>query len=291
MKIVVSFSRAPSHYVRTKIYQEKGYILWSSPFFKIEGRLSRIMGYVHLLSIFFLRKKEIEKIVFIKPHNPNFIKLIANLKLDIQYDIDDAIWGENWMGKHKTDQLFKFPKHVFCDNLYLQQFIRRNYGISTSILHGYLPKFNQKFKHNSSGDNIINIGWIGSRSTAYNLYKIGEDLIKLDSDPLFRIYFLGIEKKDLGHLDLDNSIFIPNYNEEIMIKYLYVFNIGLFPMYNVLNNWGRGYHKLRIYRNFDCETFLSKIDFFEENYEEDKSIHALSENQSFYKEIVKWSKS
>ena len=271
MNIVVTFNRNPSHIVRSTIFVSRGYTLISSNFFSSGKFIFRILGYLELaIKIKFLKNK-INEIVFIKPSNLWLVRFYSKNASRVSYDIDDAIWSENWLGESLSKKLFALADFAYVDNSYLSSYLLKNYKIKNELVYGYIPELsiNKPLKR----ENIINIGWIGSKSTSYNLFAIGDALLELDRNDNYQLIFLGINSTDLGFFELPNSIFIGNYDELLMIKYLTEkFDIGLFPMFDIENNWGRGFHKLRLYLSANLKAVVSKTKYIDIEYVNDLNV-------------------
>jgi hypothetical protein len=227
--------------------------------------------------------RNIEEIIFVKPSNIKLVKLLSKNAAKVCFDIDDAIWSQNWLGAELSQQLFALADFAYVDNFYLGKYISDSYGINTELVYGYIPEFT-KLKNNIK-DKKFNVGWIGSSSTAYNLFAIADALIELDKNTDYQLFFLGIKSSDLGFIELSRSVFIPEYNEQIMIQYLTeTFDIGLFPMFDIENNWGRGFHKLRLYLSANVKSVVSKTTYIDIEYLENINIKFVK-NSDFLKGI------
>lgn len=290
MNIIVTFNRHPSHIVRSKIFVNKGYLLISSNFFKSQNLIFRILGYLELAVKIRLFKNKINEIIFVKPSNKKLVKFFSKNASKVSFDIDDAIWSQNWLGNKLALELFLLADYAYVDNKYLSYYIEKNFNVKNELVYGFIPDLSNIKRHKNN--KIINIGWIGSPSTSYNLFAIGEVLLELDKNSNYQLFFLGINSKDLGFIELPNSIFIPNYDEQIMIKYLTEdFDIGLFPMFDVENNWGRGFHKLRLYLSANIKSVVTRTSFIDDEYLNNNNVKFVKNSdfliaiEEFYKKI------
>jgi hypothetical protein len=258
-------------------------MLISSNFFKSDRFFFRFLGYLELAFKTRILYRNIEEIIFVKPSNIKLVKLLSKNAAKVCFDIDDAIWSQNWLGAELSQQLFALADFAYVDNFYLGKYISDSYGINTELVYGYIPEFT-KLKNNIK-DKKFNVGWIGSSSTAYNLFAIADALIELDKNTDYQLFFLGIKSSDLGFIELSRSVFIPEYNEQIMIQYLTeTFDIGLFPMFDIENNWGRGFHKLRLYLSANVKSVVSKTTYIDIEYLENINIKFVK-NSDFLKGI------
>jgi hypothetical protein len=219
------------------------------------------------------------------------IKVIKLIGAHLVFDIDDAVWSTNLWGLDVSDRIFENVDSIVCDNKYLLDFIADRYGLNGEVRIGSLPNrrtiVGQKLEKNFK-QRVMTIGWVGSPSTTYNLLKIAEYLILLDRDPRFQLIFLGADKKLMAFMELKHAIIIEVYDEELMSQYLLDrFDVGLFPMYNVVNNFGRGYHKLRIYLMYNLKCLISRIDFVEDDFFKDDRCLFLSSDDDWYLECIK----
>ena len=287
MNVVVTFNRNPSHYVRSVIYKRKGFTHTSSVFFKRKTLMFRLLGYLDLLLKFKFVHKNVNEIVLVKPYNIKLTKLLKVFCKKMSFDIDDAIWSSNWLGLQLSKDLFSLADFVYVDNEYLSSFIKTNFKKDCQVIYGYVPDMPKPTKINQKANKLINIGWLGSKSTAYNLFSVLDALIEIDNNKNFKLYFLGISKKDLVYVDFKNAEFIEHYNEESMKHYLVnVFNIGIFPMYDIENNWGRGFHKLRLYLGANLKSVVSITKYIDKEYLDNNEV-VFTNNRSFSEALKK----
>ena len=283
MNIVVTFNRHPSHLVRSTIFVKRGYVLKSSNFFKSEKLLFRMLGYLELFIKIRILTNSINEIIFVKPSNVRLVKFYSKKASKVSFDIDDAIWSQNWLGEKLSQQLFSLADYVYVDNNYLSNYISEKYRVKNELVYGYIPDLSHKKQLKK--DKKINIGWIGSPSTSYNLFAIGEILLELDKNTNYQLFFLGINSNGLGFIELSNSIFVPYYDEQIMIKHLTEnFDIGIFPMFDIENNWGRGFHKLRLYLSANVKSVVTRTKYIDNEYVNDSNVK-FEKNSDFLKAI------
>lgn len=283
MKVVVTVNGNPSSIVRSDIYVARGYKLFKHPGLGSSVLFIRLIAFVILLFRLIFNYK-ITEIVIVKTSNLYLLKFIKKLNIVLVYDLDDAVWSENLWGLDFADMIFKEVDYVICDNGYLLDFIRSRYGILGEVIIGAMPDYKLKDKkENFIQNSVLRVGWIGSPSTTYNLLKIAEDIIKIDRDPRFQLVILGANRDLLSFMELKDTLFVDHYDENIMCDYLENWlDVGLFPMYNVINNFGRGYHKLRLYLMFGLKCLISKIDYLEEDFLTNGDCFFLESTDDWY---------
>ena len=276
------FNNLPSSIVRARTFNDEYLKYEYTPiFYKFYSkRLYRIYSliisykflsklFINLQSLFILIKINIflkkcnsyDALIIIKYIKPKLLeKIKLKYKGKILYDFDDAVWLENIMGLDVFKKIINNVDYVSCDNNFLLEKAKK-YNINSFILNGpaQVEKFISKNENNKSS---IILCWIGSPDTLFYLYVIYDALEFIgDKYPnvILKLLGTGHDKKRIPNFEKIKTIYLSEYDENIMIKELSNSDIGLFPMFNNDLSKGRGLLKTTIYMSAGLPSITSGI--------------------------------
>jgi glycosyltransferase involved in cell wall biosynthesis len=172
----------------------------------------------------------------------------------IIYDFDDAIWLDVFLGEESFKQAVSAAHVVTADNAYLASRAAQ-YNPHSFVLNGpcQIEQFNVYDENPATqlpDENTVVLGWCGSPSTLFYLYKIYDVLETLGSrypNIILKLLGTGNDKKLLPPFERIKTITIPWYNQTKMISTVKSFDIGLFPLFRNELSLGRGSLKATIY--------------------------------------------
>lgn len=238
---------------------------------------------------FILHRKNYEKIIVIKYISPQYLLRIKyNYHGKIYYDIDDALWLDEYLGEEKFIQIVTNVDKVLCDNNFLKNYCMK-FNNNCVIVPGtsQLEKF--KDVHRTRIDQeIVQIIWVGSGSTAHYMNQLIKVLNRIGKKyKNVQLILLGVGVTDI---QFPSNICIPikyvkNYDNDKMIDCIINADIGLFPLLNNTNSLGRGILKLQLYLAGEIATVTSSINGEAENIIVDGENGFLANNESdwYYK--------
>lgn len=185
-------------------------------------------------------------------------KLLKKIKLKSKailiYDFDDAVWLKMFFGEEEFRKIITLSDMVISDNSYLAQHSLR-YNKYSFVVNG--PCQIEKFIHyknsmhvNLKNDNKVVLGWIGSPSTLFYLYKIYDALELIGdrfSNVILKLVGTGNDPLLLPPFEKIEFIKVPYYDQNELIKHVLSFDIGLYPLFLNELSLGRGSLKATIY--------------------------------------------
>jgi glycosyltransferase involved in cell wall biosynthesis len=224
--------------------------------------LNKISILFKQLNFLFLRKNY-DKIIVIKYISPEYLLRIKKKYYGkIYYDIDDALWLDEYLGEGRFIQIVSNVDKVLCDNNFLKNF-SMNFNNNCAVVPGtsQIEKF--KNVHRTRIDHeIVQIIWVGSSSTIYYMNQLINVLNRIGKKyKNVQLILLGVGATDNG---FPTNIYIPtkyvkNYDNDKMINCIINADIGLFPLLNNANSLGRGILKLQLYLAGEIATITSSI--------------------------------
>jgi glycosyltransferase involved in cell wall biosynthesis len=238
---------------------------------------------------FLLHRKNYDKIIVIKYISPEYLLRIKNnYHGKIYYDIDDALWLDEYLGEDRFIQIVTNVDKVLCDNNFLKNF-SMNFNNNCAIVPGtsQIEKF--KNVHRTRIDQeIVQIIWVGSSSTVHYMNQLINVLNRIGKKyKNVQLILLGVGATDI---EFPTNIYIPtkyvkNYDNDKMIDYIINADIGLFPLLNNTNSLGRGILKLQLYLAGEIATITSSINGEAETIivNGENGFLANNENDWYYK--------
>jgi len=282
------YGDGPSCFVRALVYKDEfdkrgihvdyyrlnSKFLWNSikyfSFFKPAVLLIRTLEKLYFIK----RQYSLLKIVFkydiiiavkyIDSKLLNQIKLKGNACLI--YDFDDAVWLDSFYGEEEFSKKVTAVEYVTSDNSYLAK-VAFKYNKNSFIVNGpcQIEKFICKSKDLNSTtnqNNTVIIGWIGSPTSIFYLYKIYDALEIIGekySNVILKLVGTGKEQSLIPPFEKIKVINIPTYDQNEMINQVYSFDIGLYPLFLNELSLGRGSLKATIYMSGSIPLVCSAI--------------------------------
>lgn len=199
----------------------------------------------------------IEKELFPFLSNLFYHKLYLSKKPYI-LDFDDAIflkYKEQSSTKNKIIKLVKNSSLCTAGNSFLAKKLINFGGKNVQIFPTVVDIIKYKPKANND---IVTIGWIGTNSTIFYLYKIIHIINKLSEHKEFKLITIGakVNQKLIGE-SLNYSFY--EWSEDSEVDLLNKIDIGIMPLYNSEWEKGKCSYKLIQYMALEKAVVASKI--------------------------------
>jgi len=286
-------------------------LIYSTSFYPVR-LLFRILNKLYFLLRRYLLFKRVAKydvIVAIKYIDSKLLKQIKfKSNALLIYDFDDAVWLKMFFGEDELLKKLSIVDYVTSDNSYLAKFVS-SYNKNSYVVNGpcQIEKFiskinNTEFKSSNLNETVI-LGWVGSNSTLFYLYKIYDALELIGekyANVVLKLVGTGYDPLLIPPFEKMKVILIPEYDQNEMIKQVYSFDIGLYPLFLNQLSLGRGSLKATIYMAGSIPTVCSSIGenekiiqdgvngFLADNTDEwVEKLSLLIENPTIRKEIGK----
>lgn len=200
--------------------------------------------------------------------------LIRNLKKKtsarLVYDFGDALWlaGRNsnqFFDVKNFEEILRTVDAVTTDNEQTAAYVRKlNPHVVTIPDYPQMEIFEKqraKLSPKKDGSKIV-IGWIGSPSTAYNLYVVWEALEAIFSKHNhieLRLVGTGADSRLLPQFE--NVVYTTrsSYSQADMAREVLAMDIGLFPLQDTEVSRVRGILKATIYMSGGCAVVCSPV--------------------------------
>jgi len=192
-----------------------------------------------------------------------FEKLRRHTKARLVLDFGDAVWLPH-LGARRLVETFQLVDAVTTDNEHTAAYVRQFNRNCTAIPDcPQVELFDRQRAHwkNSPGKEKIILGWIGTPSSAFNLYKVWEALERLFTryDNLhLRLVGTGL-KGNLPYFEKVKYSCRPYYDQAAMIEEVLAMDIGLFPMFDVEASRVRGVLKATVYMAGEAVAVCSPV--------------------------------
>jgi glycosyltransferase involved in cell wall biosynthesis len=178
-------------------------------------------------------------------------------------DFGDAVWLPRY-GAIPFAKLLKSVDAVTTDNQVTAEFAMRFNPDCTVIpdcpqVEVFDEARSRARRKAGPGDPIV-IGWIGTRSTAYNLYVAWEALERVFArHPNLELRLVGAERSDLPPFERIRCTWTPGYDQARMVEEVLKMDIGLFPLQDVEACRVRGVLKGTIYMSGEAVAVCSPV--------------------------------
>jgi glycosyltransferase involved in cell wall biosynthesis len=180
----------------------------------------------------------------------------------IVLDFGDAIWLPRYRIE-RFDELVGSVDAVTTDNIltaeYVKQFNPNCVVIPDCPQVEAFDRARVRVAKRSDGDRIV-IGWVGTRSTAYNLYVAWEGLERLFArHENLELRLVGAAPSDLPPFERIRYTCTPSYDQATMIDEVLRMDIGLFPLQDVEACRVRGVLKATVYMSGEAVAVCSPV--------------------------------
>jgi glycosyltransferase involved in cell wall biosynthesis len=177
-------------------------------------------------------------------------------------DFGDAIWLPRY-GFQDFDRLVRAVDAVTTDNPVTADYVRQFNSQCTVIPDcPQVEEFDRRRVGTTKGtsEGRILLGWIGSRSTAYNLYVVWEALERVfKRHDNIELRIVGASPGDLPPFERVRYSCVPDYDQARMIDEVLKMDIGLFPLQDVDACRVRGVLKAAVYMSGEVAAVCSPI--------------------------------
>lgn len=280
-------SNEPSSIVRALVYKEELIKRGAQPlffnlysplllrwinltsFYPVKLLFRIINKFYFLFNEYLLMQKVIhfDIIVCVKYTDSILLKKIKSIsKAKLVYDFDDAVWLDMFYGEEEFLKKVSLVDFVTSDNNYLAKH-SSIYNKNSFVVNGpcQIEKFisyKETLGKNTHKSDLIILGWIGSPSTLFYLYKIYDALELIgEKYPNVRLKLVGTGNDPLliPPFEKIKVIKVPAYDQNEMIKNVFSFDIGLYPLFLNELSLGRGALKATIYMSGSVPVVCSAI--------------------------------
>ena len=184
-------------------------------------------------------------------------------KARLVYDFGDAVWlaGNN---SDEFDDVLRTVDAVTTDNESTADYIRTINANCVVIPDApQVEEFDKRRAElGNKPEDRINIGWIGTPGTAYNLFLIWEALEEVfgrHPELHLRLVGVGDDLQYLPPFEKVNFSCRPSYDQAGMIEEVFGMHIGLFPLQNVEKCRVRGFLKAAVYMSGEASVLSSPV--------------------------------
>lgn len=286
--IIYENAESPQSYVRGKLLEElfrndginiKSVFLDATAntntgiYSKIKRRLNNKSSKEILLEKEFriaLLSNKYDLILFIKVSSLSLVKLIKKYSsAKLVYDLADFVDTKSHQSpaKAEIESILKIVDVVTYDCI-----STKNSALKyNSNVHNWPPcsqveYFDKARQNKPRNDGSINIGWIGSHSTSFNLFKVWDPLEEIFSKyDNIRLTLLGAEKSLIPMFEnVSYSLLSGAYSPDKMIEEGLKIDIGIFPRFSNELAKSHGYLKALIYMSAGAAVICSPIGEIEE---------------------------
>jgi glycosyltransferase involved in cell wall biosynthesis len=200
------------------------------------------------------RARSCDAVYLQKVLSPRLIsRLRRSTRARLVFDLNDGLWLP-WMGRFaggNVGEMLKMVDAVTCDNPDGLEFAR-GYNTDGFVVPDppQIELFDQWRPRVRGSDSCVVLGWIGSASTAFNLFLIWEALERLFrrfENIQLRLIGAGYDWRLLPRFEKVKLTTVPFYSQEQMVREVLAMDIGLFPLFDVEDSLARGVLKATVY--------------------------------------------
>lgn len=189
--------------------------------------------------------------------------LLKDKHARIVYDFGDAIWLQEWSAS-KLDDVLRQVDAVTTDNEVTASYVRKVNPNCVVIpdapaLHAFDARRAELSRKPS--DRIV-LGWLGSPSTAYNLYVVWEaleELFRRHDNLHLRLVGTGNDLRFIPEFENVKFSCVPFYDQARMVEEVFGMHVGLFPLQNVERCQMRGVFKATNYMSGEAAVVASPV--------------------------------
>lgn len=169
------------------------------------------------------------------------------------YDLNDAVWLP-WMERffgNEVPEILRTVDLVTCDNRYGLEFSRTINPNGRIVPEPALVELfdSRRTLYRRTGDPVV-LGWVGSPTTAFNLFSIWEPLELLFQrfdNIVLRLVGAGHDWRLLPRFEGVRCTQLGSYDEDDLVREVLQMDIALYPLFNVGDSHIRGTHKPAVY--------------------------------------------
>jgi glycosyltransferase involved in cell wall biosynthesis len=182
----------------------------------------------------------------------------------VVYDLGDALWLPHHRYAYADiDEILGQSDAVTCDNRYGLDYARKR--CKDAYLWPPASQVELFDEARAAGcpardGSAITLGWIGSPTTAFNLFAIWEALEHLACrfpEVHLRVVGCGPDPSLLPHFERVSYSCLPHYTRAEMIAEVLNMDVGLFPMFDVGDAKVRGILKALVYMSGEAAVVAS----------------------------------
>ncbi|MDP2866934.1 MAG: glycosyltransferase family 4 protein [Elusimicrobiota bacterium] len=199
-----------------------------------------------------------------KVQSPRLIGLLRRrTKARLVLDFGDAVWMPRYENPEFSG-LLPMLDAVTTDNELTAAYVRRFNANCTVVPDSpQIELFDEaRGKARKNTDGTVTLGWVGSQSTAYNLFLIWEALERLSAkhpDLHLRLVGTGKDMRLIPPFEKVRYSCVEKYTQEEMISEVLKMDIGLFPLQDVEASRVRGVLKASVYMSGEAAVVSSPV--------------------------------
>ncbi len=184
-------------------------------------------------------------------------------KARLVLDFGDAVWMPRYENP-EFSSLLPLVDAVTTDNELTAAYVRRFNANCTIVPDSpQIEMFDEmRGKVRKSAEGPVTLGWVGSQSTAYNLFVIWEALERLfikHPDIHLRLLGTGRDPGVLPPFEKVRYSCLESYTQAEMIREVLKMDIGLFPLQDVEASRVRGVLKASVYMSGEAAVVSSPV--------------------------------
>jgi len=177
-------------------------------------------------------------------------------------DFGDAIWLPRYRIA-AFDRLMRSVDAVTTDNTFTAEYVKRFNRDCTVIPDcpqvEVFDRVRGSLRKGTKNGRVV-IGWVGTRSTTYNLFVVWEALERLFARRAnIELRLLGAAPEDLPPFERIIYTCTPHYNQAQMVEEVLRMDIGLFPLQDVEACRVRGVLKATVYMSGEAVALCSPV--------------------------------
>jgi glycosyltransferase involved in cell wall biosynthesis len=189
--------------------------------------------------------------------------LLKEKQARIVYDFGDAIWLQEWSAP-ELNEVLRQVDAVTTDNEVTASYVRQvNPNCIVVPDAPALHAFDRRRAELSRkpADRVV-LGWLGSPTTAYNLYVIWEaleEVFKRHEHLHLRLVGTGHDLRLIPEFEKVKFSCVPFYDETRMVEEVFGLHVGLFPLQDVERCQMRGVFKATNYMSGEAAVIASPV--------------------------------
>ena len=208
--------------------------------------------------------RDVDVIYLNKVSSPALLQgLLKDKHARIVYDFGDAIWLQEWSAS-ELNEVLREVDAVTTDNEVTASYVRKVNPNCVVIpdapaLHAFDERRIEL--SNKPNDRIV-LGWLGSPTTAYNLYVIWEaleELFKRHNNLHLRLVGTGHDLRVIPEFENVKYSCVSSYDQTRMVEEVFGMHIGLFPLQDVERCRMRGVFKATNYMSGEAAVVASPV--------------------------------